>query len=187
MPIPPFHRLATLALSSALVLGLAACSDSSSSGTSSEDGQTSTSAQLDPAVANQDAARAVVRSAERWDHKVAGDWIQVYDYMLPEMRRTVSLGNFLTDKEFHVYENPTKPSLLGTRDGKLAFVEVTTLWTPMHPMVLAANNLESIEDLRQEIAIVETWVFSRGEWYWMKEERQREFLDENPDIRPGSR
>jgi hypothetical protein len=177
-------RLVALCLSTTLVVTLPGCGGSASQAGSVEVGQASTKPVIVPTVG--DPSQAVARSAARWDHKVAGDWIQVYDFVLPDLRRGQSLGRFLTDKEYHVYENPTKPLLLGVRD-KLAFIEVTVLWTPLHPIVLSANNLESAEELRQELPIVETWVFAQGQWYWMKEERQREFFDENPDILPSGR
>lgn len=183
MSIQRLIHLAGLGLASALALTLAGCGGSDS-GASSDSGTNST-ARVDAASETPDPARAAERSATRWDHKVAADWIQVYDFVLPELRRGQSLGRFLTDKEHHHYEKPSKPRLLGTRD-RLAFVEVTALWTPTHPMVLSANNLNSLEELRQELTIVETWAFARGEWYWTREERQNEFFEANPDILPGA-
>lgn len=185
MPIQSTLHLAKLGLISTLALTLTGCGDDVQPPAGGASGNTSTTAQLEPSDRRPDPARALERSAARWDHKVAADWIQVYDFVMPELRQGQSLGRFLSDKEHHLYEKPSKPLLLGTRDG-LAFVEVTALWTPMHPMVLGANNLTNLEELRQELAIVETWAVSGGEWYWTKEERQSEFFEANPDVLPGA-
>ena len=180
MPFPRSLKLAALLLCSALV---ASCGDSGAVGTTEVSSGTAMGTEAAPAVKLEpaDPAHALVRAAARWDHKVVGDWIQVYDYVLPELRRGIPLGQFLTGKEHHVYENPTKPFLLGTK-GNLAYVEVTTLWSTLHPIVLGANNLDSPESLRHELAVVETWQHSNGEWYWIKEERQGEFFEANPDF-----
>ncbi len=185
MSIQRLIHLAGFGLASALALTLASCGDAKNTDPSTQ-GAGTTTASLDAAAAEKpDPARALERSAARWDHKVAGDWIQVYDFVLPELRRGQSLGRFLTDKEHHHYEKPSKPRLLGVRD-RLAFVEVTALWTPTHPMVVSANNLNSLEELRQELTVVETWAAARGEWYWTREERPNDFFEANPDIIPGA-
>lgn len=184
MSIQRMFQLAGLGLASALALTLAGCGDAKTDGSSTPGAGTAT-ARLDGPAEKPDPARALERAATRWDHKVAADWIQVYDYVLPDLRRGQSLGRFLTSKENHHYEKPSKPRLLGTRD-RLAFIEVTALWTPTHPMVLSANNLNSLEELRQELTVVETWAFARGEWYWTREERQGDFFEANPDILPGA-
>ena len=69
------------------------------------------------------AADAEARSNERWELIVAGDWIQAYDFGLPQIRAAQPLGNFLTGKENHEYRNPSKAKVIGGEDD-VAYLEL---------------------------------------------------------------
>lgn len=119
------------------------------------------------------------RSVERWNLVVAADWIQAYDFLLPAMKREVSIGNFLGNKEHHEYRNPSEPRLIGT-EGNLAFLECSVLWTPHHPILGTAKNKP--KDLTDELHMIESWAWQDGTWYFVKNERVRDFFEAHPNL-----
>ena len=115
---------------------------------------------------------APARSAARGDTIVAGDWVQSYDFLAPARKAQESLVRYLAGKDYHEYRNPSRPHLHST-DGKTAYVEVSVLWTTHHPMIPADTDPEY---LIQELHIIETWMWIEGEWFWVENTRQSEFL-----------
>lgn len=121
----------------------------------------------------------VARSEARWENVVAGDWIQAYDFVPPELREMVPLGKYLQGKENHEYRNPSKPKVIGSKDD-LWFLEVSVLWEPHHPILQTVR--EKPEDMTEELTMIELWKQSEGDWYFVKTERPEEFLKLFPDV-----
>ena len=169
------------ALGTGALIALAGCSDGVDAAASSETSTEAPEVEVAQPVANlaPDLSLVEARSVERWKLVVGADWIQVYDFLDPTMKREVSIGNFLSNKEHHEYRNPSEPRLIGSR-ANLAFLECSVLWTPHHPLLQTAKNKP--DDLTDELHMVETWVWKEGTWYFAKNERVREFFEANPDI-----
>jgi hypothetical protein len=129
--------------------------------------------------AEPDLSRVTARSAERWQRVVAADWIQAYDYQHPALKKQVPIGSFLANKEHHEYRNPSKPRLIGS-EGNQAFVELSVLWEPHHPILQTVENRP--DDMTEELPMVETWAWTDGEWYFIQNERANEFHAKHPDL-----
>jgi len=134
--------------------------------------------QVDPLV--PDLSKVVARSVERWEMVTAADWIQAYDFQDPRAKLQQPISAFLSGKEYHEYRNPSEPMIIGN-EGDLAYLEMSVLWEPHHPILATVD--ERPEDLTQELHMVETWRWVDGEWYFVLNERQSDFLEEHPEIR----
>lgn len=133
-----------------------------------------------PAPKVRDAKVALARAAKRWEMIAAEDWIQAYDFMAPTRRKQEKISQYLSNKEDHEYRNPSKPHLIGT-DGDFAYIEFSVVWTPHHAIL----NMVDIgpENYTQTLDMIETWQWVEGEWYWIRVDRQNEFLAAHPQFK----
>jgi len=126
-----------------------------------------------------DEARLLQRSTELWQHKQAGDWIQVYDFLAPEFKAVMSLGKFLDGKENHIYEDASDPLVLKILDDR-GYVEVHVQWTPTHPILSTVDNSDG--PLTEILDEVDEWVWSGGEWWLAQQHRLEELRVTKPQI-----
>ena len=126
-----------------------------------------------------DEARLLQRSTELWQHKQAGDWIQVYDFLSPEFKSVMPLGKFLNGKENHVYEDASDPLVLKIMEDR-GYVEIHVQWTPTHPILSTVDNGDGkITEILDE---VDEWVWSEGEWWLAQQHRLEELRVTKPQI-----
>jgi len=121
----------------------------------------------------------VARSAARWNLIEGADWIQAYDFLVPEAKRLQSLTQYIGGKENFEYRNPSEPKVIGN-DELLYYVEVSVLFEPHHPILETVRNRP--DDMTEELHIVETWRAIDGEWFWVNNARQGDFLKAHPEI-----
>lgn len=149
------------------------------------DAQDSNDAAQAPAVtapAQPDAKRLLARSEERWNYVTNADWIQAYDFLSPERQRIQKLATFLGGKEHHEYGKASKPALIAI-EGNQGYLEVSVDWTPHHPELAAAENLpEGPDSMKETLAMVETWEWLDGEWYFHDAGRRNEFFAAHPKL-----
>jgi len=126
------------------------------------------------------AERAQLRAQERWAKGVKGDWVAVYDFHAPEVKRELGLAQFLGNMQMHRYENMKAVEVLAVQSDK-AFVRTTGLWTPQGPQVSRAK-LEPGQTLTQEITMIETWRFVDGDWCFVRPERDTDFFPAHPEL-----
>lgn len=174
-------KIATTSLLLALALPLSACGPNvGAQDAPAEGGSEATVEESAPeAPSTPDPSTVLARAAARWDAVVAGEWIQAYDYLPPEVRKVETLPRYLANKEHHEYRNPSKPFLLLQEDDK-AYVEVNVVWETHHPQVVIAQNNPG--DLAQTLHMIETWQWVDGDWYWSAVDRQKDFFKNNPEL-----
>lgn len=173
----PHHSLfqAALVLTAAGILGCSEQPANSAQGAPSVDGGSEEAvAALPP-----DRGRLLQRSAELWQHKQAGDWIQVYDFLTPQNKRGTPLFKFLSGKENHVYENASHGRVLEIDEDR-GFVEVQVEWTPTHPILATVDNADG--PMTQIIDEVDEWRWSEGEWCLSKQHRTSELRKTHPHL-----
>ncbi|MFO1010159.1 MAG: hypothetical protein U1F29_08870 [Planctomycetota bacterium] len=124
--------------------------------------------------------RLLARANERWQKVIQADWIQAYDYLSPDQKRQVPIGQYLQNKQNHRYENPRLGEVLRC-DGKDAFLKVTVLWTPQHPKVREVK-LEPGQTLTQEVEMYESWRWAEGDWTYVRAQRPDEFFQEHSEL-----
>ena len=139
-----------------------------------QDGSTSALADVRP-----DEARLLQRSTELWQHKQAGDWIQVYDFLAPEFKSVMPLGKFLNGKENHTYEDASDPLVLKIMEDR-GYVEIHVQWTPTHPILSTVDNSDG--PLTEILDEVDEWVWSDGEWWLAQQHRLEELRVTRPQI-----
>ena len=166
--IYPAHLIAATLLSCMTLLG---CTE----GTSSEASITAEGV----ASALPSEQRLLARSQELWQHKQAGDWIQVYDFLAPGYKAVMPLGKFLSGKENHVYEDATDPLVLKIEKDR-GYVEIHVQWTPTHPILSAVDNVEGT--LTQILDEVDEWVWADGEWWLAQQHRISDLRATHPHI-----
>jgi hypothetical protein len=124
----------------------------------------------------------LTRVRERWNFVTNQDWIQAYDFFSPARKRVERLTGFLGGKEYHEYGEASKPVLVAIEEN-LGYVELTVDWTPHHPELLTAANLdEAPAGLTQTLHMIETWEWVDGQWYYRGAERRNEFFDAHPRL-----
>lgn len=160
----------------ALVLAAASC-DRGAPGAGSTGGAATASASTSEAL--------VARSAARWKHMVAAEWIEVYGFLSAAQKRERSLPQFLEGKSSHRYEQPTTPHVLHL-DGARAFVSASCLWTPVHPL-LQNLKLEEGQTVTQSVDMIETWVLEEGIWRLEEQSRARDFYTAHPGLLTASK
>ena len=126
-----------------------------------------------------DKGRLLQRSTELWQHKQAGDWIQVYDFLAPGFKSSMPLGKFLSGKENHIYEDASDPLVLKIEKDR-GYVEVHVQWTPTHPILSSVDNAEG--SLTQILDEVDEWVWSDGEWWLAQQHRIADLRTTHPQI-----
>lgn len=131
----------------------------------------------DALVLAPDSSRLLERSRELWQHKQAGDWIQVYDFYAPEYKRARPLGKFLAGREYHLYEDASEPLILKIDEDR-GFVEIHVQWTPTHPILGTVDN--STGPLTQILDEVDEWLWSEGEWWLARNHRLSELRRTHP-------
>lgn len=130
-------------------------------------------------------ARLQQRATERWNKMVAGDWIDAYDFLSPEQKRTQKLADYLVNKSHHKYENPRVWEVLGN-DGKTATVRIEVLWTPVDER-LKNVKLTAAEraQLTQNVEMYEQWAWSPqslgSDWGYVRSLRPDEYVAEHPE------
>jgi hypothetical protein len=124
--------------------------------------------------------RIALRSAERWKKVAAANWIEAYDYLPPDERKTLAIVDYLQGKSKHRYESPDVPEVLEVK-GDVAYVAVASMWTPTHP-ALATVKLGPGESLTQRLEMIETWKRVEGEWYFAENATVREFFVAHPEV-----
>lgn len=137
-----------------------------------------------PAVVKREPtqARLLERARARWDAMAKAEWIQVYDFCSPELKKTVALSNFLSGKEKHKYENPVVDGVLQLDPVKQqALVRSHVLWTPMHAE-LKRVKLDPGQTLTQEVPMVETWRWEKDEWVFVEQEGTDKFFEKHPEL-----
>jgi hypothetical protein len=126
-----------------------------------------------------DEERLLHRSAELWQHKQAGDWIQVYDFLAPGFKASMPLGKFLSGKENHIYEDASDPFVLKIEKDR-GYVEVHVQWTPTHPILSSVDNAEG--SLTQILDEVDEWVWLEGEWWLAQQHRIADLRTTHPRL-----
>jgi len=126
-----------------------------------------------------DEERLLQRSTELWQHKQAGDWIQVYDFLAPGYKAAMPLGKFLSGKENHIYEDASDPLVLKIDEDR-GYVEIHVQWTPTHPILSSVDNAEG--SLTQILDEVDEWVWSEGEWWLAQQHRIADLRTTHPQI-----
>ncbi len=126
------------------------------------------------------AERALLRAQERWNKGVKGDWVAVYDFHAPEVKREQGLPQFLNGMQMHRYENMRAIEVIAV-EGDKAYVRTSGLWTPQGPQV-ARVKLEPGQTLTQEITMIENWRFVDGDWCYLRPERDTDFFAAHPDL-----
>lgn len=127
-------------------------------------------------------ARLLERARARWDAMAKAEWIQVYDFCAPELRKSVPLANFLSGKEKHKYENPVVDGLLKLDPVKQqALVRSHVLWTPQHAE-LKRVKLEPGQTLTQEVPMVESWRWDKDDWVFVEQEGTDKFFEKHPEL-----
>jgi hypothetical protein len=170
---------AALALGAACTLLLLTGCGEGVSASDAGEGASHTTQAREVANLEPDLSLVTSRSAERWQRVVAADWIQAYDYQHPAIKAQVPLGTFLANKEHHEYRNPSRPRLIGSEGGQ-AFVELSVLWEPHHPILQTIKDRP--DDMTEELHMVETWAWHEGSWYFVKNERSSEFHEAHKDL-----
>jgi hypothetical protein len=128
--------------------------------------------------------RIALRAEERWKRVAAENWIEAYDYLPPDERKTLTLMDYLQGKTRHRYESPEAPEVLQV-EGDVAYVWTACMWTPVHP-ALANVKLGPGESLTERLEAVETWKRTAGEWFYADVTPVREFFAAHPDVRQPS-
>jgi len=178
------HHLIT-ALGGGALLVLGACSQGESTASPEAGAVQAADSAKDVANLEPDVSLVEARSAARWELVVLSDWIQVYDYQLPALRKEVPIGQFLSNKEFHEYRAPSKPRLIGA-EGEQAFVELSVLWEPHHPIIIPIPTRWDDPDQAEELHVVETWSWHEGEWFFVENERAKDFHGAHPGLATGA-
>jgi hypothetical protein len=166
--------LAGLLSAAALSSCAESASPSASGAPAASEGSTEKVAELLP-----DEERLLQRSTEFWQHKQAGDWIQVYDFLAPGYKSSMPLGKFLSGKENHIYEDASDPLVLKIEEDR-GFVEIHVQWTPTHPILSSVDNAEG--SLTQILDEVDEWVWSEGEWWLAQQHRIADLRTTHPQI-----
>ena len=137
----------------------------------------------EPAVEVQDTdERLIERSKTRLDVMCSGDWIEVYDFIHPQTKEWMSIYQFLEGKDNHEYAEPTKPQIVA-REGDTAYLSVTALWTPKHPMLANVDNVPVDWDPTERIEWIETWQFAGGDWHMQwPQQYPGDFFEEHPEL-----
>ncbi len=117
------------------------------------------------------------RARMRWSLIEAADWIASYDYLEARVRAAQSIGEYLTAADHHYYLVTDGPRAVGRVDDETALVRVVVDWTPTHPELEAAG-----QDLTQSIAMVETWRFEDGAWWFARAEREATARERHPEV-----
>lgn len=126
-----------------------------------------------------DSERLLKRAQELWQHKQAGDWIQVYDFMAPKYKQARPLVEFLPGKEHHVYEDVSGPLLLKVEEDR-GYVEIHVRWTYTHPILSTVDNADG--PVTQTIDEVDEWLWSDGEWWLAQQHRSSELRETHPHL-----
>jgi len=126
-----------------------------------------------------DRERLLERAHEFWQHKQAGDWIQVYDFLAPQAKQATPLGKFLSGKENHIYEDASDPLLLKIDEDR-GFVEIHVQWTPTHPILATVDNADG--PMSQILDEVDEWIWSEGEWWLAQQHRVSEIRKTHPHL-----
>ena len=164
---------------SALVLALAF--SSSACDTHGNEPVAPTQAQtVTPPAIQPTAERAALRSKERWEKGCKADWVPVYDYLAPEVKREMTLARFLGNMQLHRYDNMKVEEVVAVQKDK-AYVRVAGLWTPQGPDG-ARVKLEPGQTLTQELKMIETWRWVDGDWSYVRPQRDTDFFAEHPDL-----
>lgn len=175
-PLPQSMKTAASLFTSLglLSLGLMGCAQDTQGAPEDAVAQVEDEPELAPAP-----ARLPERAKEMWEHKQAGDWIQVYDFLAPEYKRAVPLGKFLRGKENHIYEDASNPHVLKI-EGDRGFVEIHVQWTPTHPILSTVDNGGgSLTEILDE---VDEWVWTDGEWWLAQQHRVSELRKTHPHL-----
>jgi len=171
-------KISLTLLSAALslsLLTLSGCSEPASR----ESGGASPAENNEAEAALPDRERLLVRSEELWQHKQAGDWIQVYDFLAPRYKAATPLGKFISGKENHIYEDASDPLVLKIEEDR-GYVEIHVQWTPTHPILSAVDNPEGT--LTQILDEVDEWVWADGEWWLAQQHRISDLRTTHPHI-----
>jgi len=124
--------------------------------------------------------RLLERSRERAALTCAGSWIEVFDFVHPEVKQWMTIYQFLQGKDRHSYAEPTEPLLIA-REGDTAHLSLTVLWTPR--LDLKIDNVPEDWDPTERIEWIETWEYAQGDWHmsWPPQD-PGEFFAEHPDL-----
>ena len=174
------HRselLRALLLTAGTLASATACNPSSNTATPTS---ASPAAAVAKAVPQPTHERLLERSAQRWKHICAKEWVEAYDFLTPEQKRILSVAQFLQGKDSHNYANARPLEVLSQVDD-MAYVRSFAIWTPSHPS-LAKVKLEPGQTLTQELEMMETWRWVDGDWGFVKAERPSDFYSEHPDL-----
>jgi hypothetical protein len=126
--------------------------------------------------------RLLERSRERVGAQCKGDWIAVYNYIHPKAKEWMTIYQFLEGKDMHEYNQPTEPEVIAL-DGDTAYLSVTALWTPKHPMLKHVDNVPEGWDPTERIEWIETWQFTDGDWYMQwPQEYPADFYEQHPEL-----
>ena len=139
----------------------------------------------EPAAAAHEATleRLMQRVSERTELTCAAEWIEAYDFLHPNVRRSMTLVQFLQGKDRHSYAEPSRPELVH-RDGDTAYVTYSVLWTPRLDMT--PGNVPADWDPTQRIEWIETWEHDGSDWsmLWPVQDL-REFYEDHPELLRG--
>jgi hypothetical protein len=126
--------------------------------------------------------RLMKRSTERAETMCAGEWIEVYDFVHPEMKEWMTIYQFLEGKDNHSYAEPTEPQLVA-REGDMAYLSMTALWTPHHPMIKQVDNVPEGWDPTERIEWIESWEFIDGDWHMQwPQQYPGDFFEEHAEL-----
>ena len=167
------HSMSSLACLVSLLM-LAGCSEDLSAEQPATRATEEVATSLPP-----DRERLLERSREYWQHKQAGDWIQVFDFLSPQSKQVMPLGKFLVGKENHVYKGASDPLILKIKEGR-GYVEIHVEWTPTHPILATVDNASG--SMAQILDEVDEWQWSDGEWWLSKQHRMSELRKTHPQL-----
>jgi len=120
------------------------------------------------------------RALARWQLIENEDWIQAYSFLGDISRRHQDLGQYLSGSSDHHYLIKSSPQFVAA-DEKFAYVQVLVEWTPTHPALLQANNVDQ-GTLTQDIDMIETWTWQGDDWYFLTGVRESEFRAAHPSL-----
>jgi hypothetical protein len=124
--------------------------------------------------------RLVERSKARWKLVADKNWIEAYDFSAPEVKKMVSLAQYLPGKSNHEYANPVVGEVVKIEKDQ-GYVRASSMWTPHHPD-LARVKLEPGQSLTEQVDVIESWHFVDGDWWYVRAQNEEEFFHAHPEL-----